>query len=64
MKRTNSFIHGFQRIDIQMTTNVDDNIMRALTPPTPSFLLDLFGSSRKNSIMEEDKLETRIDTKK
>ena len=40
MKRTYSFIHGFQKIDIQVTTNVDDSIMKSLTPPSPSFLLD------------------------
>jgi hypothetical protein len=64
MKRTDSFLHGFQKIDIQLTTNVDDNIMKALTPPTPSFLIDWF-SHRKNSMSEEDdKPETRKDGKK
>jgi hypothetical protein len=58
MKRTDSFIHGFQRIDIQMTTNVDDNVMKSLTPPTYSFLIELFGTS-KNSITEEDKSDTK-----
>lgn len=57
MKRTDSFIHGFQRIEIQMTTNVDDNVMKSLTPPTTSFLMELFGS--KNSIEEEDKPDTK-----
>jgi hypothetical protein len=64
MKRTDSFLHGFQKIDIQLTTNVDDNIMKALTPPTPSFLMDWF-STRKNLMSEEDdKPETRKDGKK
>jgi hypothetical protein len=54
MKRTDSFINGFQKIDIQLTTNVDDTIMKSLTPPTPSFLMDFF--SRKNT--EDDKPET------
>jgi hypothetical protein len=58
MKRTDSFIHGFQRIDIQMTTNVDDNVMKSLTPPTPSFLIELFATS-KNPITEDDKLDTK-----
>jgi hypothetical protein len=60
MKRTDSFIHGFQRIDIQMTTNVDDTLMKSLTPPAPGFLVDYF-SSRK---IEDDKPEARPDINK
>lgn len=64
MKRTDSFIHGFQRIDIQLTTNVDDTLMKSLTPPTPSFLMDWF-TNRKNSMSEEDdKPEARKDGNK
>ena len=62
MKRTDSFIHGFQKIDIQLTTNVDDKIMKSLTPPTPGFLMDYF-SSRKNAISEDGKPQSTTDTK-
>jgi hypothetical protein len=42
MKRTDSFIHDFKIVKIEITTNVDDSIMKSLTPPNQSFLLDYF----------------------
>jgi hypothetical protein len=58
MKRTNSFIHDFKTIKIEMTTNVDDNIIKSLTPPKPNFLMDYF-MNRKESISEYETPESK-----
>ena len=36
MKRTDSFVEGFKIVSIKMITNVDDEMIKSITPPQPS----------------------------
>jgi hypothetical protein len=52
MKKSESFVNNFKTVNIEITTNVDDESMKSMTPPTTSFM-DFF-NIRKNSISEDD----------
>jgi len=71
MKRSNSFVCDFKRIKYDVTSNVDDKIiksmtppktnflddnMKSITPPNPSFLLNYF-ANRKNSADDESNIK-------
>jgi hypothetical protein len=56
MKRTNSFVHDFNTVKYELTTNVDDNMIKSMTPPTPS-ILDYF-MSRKNSMTDDESVKS------
>ena len=56
MKRTDSFVHDFKIVNIAVTTNVDDDLIKSITPPKPSFFMNYF-SVRKPSISEDEKIE-------
>jgi hypothetical protein len=62
MKKSESFVNNFKIVNIEMTTNVDDELIKSMTPPTTSFM-DFF-NLRKNSISEDDPPETNKDNKK
>ena len=36
MKRTNSFIEGFKIVNIEITTNIDDEMIKSISPPKTS----------------------------
>ena len=52
MKKSESFVNNFKTVNIEITTNVDDESMKSMTPPTASFM-DFF-NTRKNLISEDD----------
>jgi hypothetical protein len=62
MKKSESFINNFKTVNIEITTNVDDELIKSMTPPTTSFM-DFF-NLRKNSISEEEIPQTNKDNKK
>jgi hypothetical protein len=50
MKRTDSFIHDYKIVKIELTTNVDDDLIKSFTQ---SFFMDYF-STRKRCMTEDD----------
>jgi|LauGreSBDMM110SN_4_FD.fasta_scaffold24617_2 hypothetical protein len=62
MKKSESFVNNFKTVNIEITTNVDDELIKSMTPPTTSFM-DFF-NIRKYSISEEEPPETNKDNKK
>ena len=62
MKKSESFVNNFKTVNIEITTNVDDELIKSMTPPTTSFM-DFF-NIRKNSISEDEPPETNKDSKK
>lgn len=44
MKRTDSFIHDFKIVKIELTTNVDDHLIKSLTQ---SFFMDYFSTTKR-----------------
>ena len=36
MKRTDSFVEGFKIVNIKMITNVDDEMIKSISPPKTS----------------------------
>jgi hypothetical protein len=62
MKKSESFVNNFKIVNIEMTTNVDDELIKSMTPPTTSFM-DFF-NIRKKSISEDEPPETNKDNKK
>ena len=52
MKKSASFINNFKTVNIEITTNVDDELIKSMTPPTRSFM-DFF-NIRKNPISEDE----------
>ena len=59
MKRTESFIHDFKTVKIELITNIDDTIMKSLTPPKQSFLLDSFFTSMSSKVVIDDETSKR-----
>jgi len=51
MKRTDSFVEGFKIVNIEMITNVDDEMIKSISPPKTS-TIDYF---MKNLESEEVK---------
>jgi hypothetical protein len=56
MKRRESFIHDFKTVNITMTSNIDDNYLKSITPPKTSFLMEYF-STKEKSITQDEKIE-------
>lgn len=58
MKRTDSFIHDFKFVNIDITTNIDDNTMKSLTPPTVGFLDYYMNNQTDNSVSKSASPQT------
>jgi len=54
--------NNFKTVNIKITTNVDDELIKSMTPPTTSFMD--FSNIRKNSVSEEEIPQTNKDNKK
>ena len=61
MKRSESFVNNFKTVNIEMTTNVDDELIESISPPKTSFM-DFF-NIQKNPISEDDISEKNKDKK-
>jgi len=61
MKSSESFVNNFKTINIEMTTNVDNELIESISPPKTSFM-DFFNIQKK-SISEDDIPEKNKDIK-
>lgn len=61
MKRSESFVNNFKTVNIEMMTNVDDEIIKSMSPPKTSFMD--FLNIQKKPISEDDIPEKNRDKK-